>query len=139
MTVRSAAIGEIAVVNPRQPTRSSDDCASVPFIPMAAVSENGGILTEVRRPLSDLKSGYTYFERGDIILAKITPCFENGKVAHLDSLSHPFGFGSTEFHVLRAGPGLDPRYLYHAVRVCGDIPNSGTAVRRAVQDRGDVG
>lgn len=116
MTVRFAAIGDIAILNPKQSSRPIDDGASIPFIPMVAVSENGGTPTEERRRLADLKSGYTYFERGDILLAKITPCFENGKVAHLDSLSHPYGFGSTEFHVLRAGPELDHRYLYHAVR-----------------------
>jgi type I restriction enzyme, S subunit len=87
----------------------------VPFIPMAAVSEDGTVV-ERRRHLEDLRGGYTYFEKGDILLAKITPCFENGKIAYLSSLSHPFGFGSTEFHVLRPTRSIDPRYLYHALR-----------------------
>lgn len=114
--MRFAPIGEVAVLNPKQPARLFDDGAAVPFIPMAAVSANGGMPTEERRHFTDLKGGYTYFERGDVLLAKITPCFENGKAALLDSLSRPFGFGSTEFHVLRAGADLDPRYLFHAVR-----------------------
>lgn len=116
MTVRSVAIGEIAVLNPKQPELLSDDDITVPFLPMAAVRADGDAPNEQRRRLADLTSGYTYFEKGDVLLAKITPCFENGKVAHLGSLSHPFGFGSTEFHVLKAGPDVDPRYLYHAVR-----------------------
>ncbi len=116
MTTHSVAIGEVAVLNPKQPGRAADNSMMVPFIPMAAVRENGGVVVEDRRLLTDLDNGYTYFEKGDVLLAKITPCFENGKAAHLGSLSHPFGFGSTEFHVLRAGPHLDSRYLYHAVR-----------------------
>jgi len=116
VTTHSVAIGEVAVLNPKQPGRAADNSMMVPFIPMAAVRENGGVVAEDRRLLADLDNGYTYFEKGDVLLAKITPCFENGKAAHLGSLSHPFGFGSTEFHVLRAGPHLDSRYLYHAVR-----------------------
>jgi type I restriction enzyme S subunit len=116
VTVRSASIGEVAVLNPKRPAHLDDNGALIPFIPMAAVRYDGAAPAEERRSLAELNSGYTYFERGDVLLAKITPCFENGKVAHLDSLPCDFGFGSTEFHVLRAGPDVDSRYLYHAVR-----------------------
>jgi type I restriction enzyme S subunit len=81
---------------------------------MAAVSEEGSFREEVR-PVEEMVKGYTYFERGDVLLAKITPCMENGKAAHVRELSSPFGFGSTEFHVLRPGPQLDGRYLFYAV------------------------
>jgi len=84
---------------------------------MAAVSEDGGIDLQRTRNFGEVKKGFTYFQRGDVVLAKITPCFENGKSALADNLEHPIGFGSTEFHVLRAIPGkIDPRFLYHLVR-----------------------
>lgn len=114
--MRSVAIGEVAILNPTRPAHLVDSGELIPFIPMAAVRQDGGAPDEERRSLADTNRGYTYFEKGDVLLAKITPCFENGKVAHLDSLSHDFGFGSTEFHVLRAGPDVNSRYLYHAVR-----------------------
>jgi restriction endonuclease S subunit len=47
-----------------------------------------------------------------VLLAKITPCFENGKGACLDILPTEYGFGSTEFHVLRARQCLRPQFLY---------------------------
>ena len=59
-----------------------------------------------------MANGFTYFRKGDVLLAKITPCFENGKGACLDELPTPFGFGSTEFHVLRAKHEILPQYLY---------------------------
>lgn len=84
---------------------------------MAAVSANGGIDIQETRNFGEVKKGFTYFQRGDVVLAKITPCFENGKSALADNLEHPIGFGSTEFHVLRAIPGkIAPRFLYHLVR-----------------------
>jgi type I restriction enzyme S subunit len=85
------------------------------FLPMAAVSENGQIDFEEERPVSELKKGYTYFARGDVLVAKITPCFENGKAARTSSLTKPVGFGSTEFHVLRPGREVDPSYLFHLI------------------------
>src|SRR5690554_1971423 len=84
---------------------------------MASVSEDGGITFQETRNFGEIKKGFTYFQRGDVLLAKITPCFENGKSALADNLEHPIGFGSTEFHVLRTVPEkLDSRFLYHLVR-----------------------
>ena len=74
---------------------------------MSAVDENGcgGIHTELK-PFSAVRKGYTYFEAGDVLFAKITPCMQNGKIAVARNLTEDFGFGSTEFHVLRPVPGL---------------------------------
>ncbi|MBR0884036.1 restriction endonuclease subunit S [Bradyrhizobium liaoningense] len=91
------------------------DDAVVSFLPMAAVSEEGFVDFEERRELREVRKGYTYFERGDVLVAKITPCFENGKAARTSSLNNPIGFGSTEFHVLRAGREIEPSYLFHLI------------------------
>jgi len=80
-------------------SRNSEEL--VTFLPMEKVSEDGKIDTELKRPLKDLWNGFTYFEDDDIIVAKITPCFENGKSALITNLGSKIGFGSTEFHVIR--------------------------------------
>jgi restriction endonuclease S subunit len=64
------------------------------------------------RPISALWNGFTYFRRDDVIVAKITPCFENGKGACLQKLPTSVGFGSTEFHVIRPSAAVTSSYLY---------------------------
>jgi len=60
-----------------------------------------------------LVAGFSYFKRDDVLMAKITPCFENGKGAHLKFLPTQCGFGSTEFFVLRPNTSsVLPSYLY---------------------------
>jgi type I restriction enzyme S subunit len=115
--MKRTSLGEIVTLNPTMPRalRSSAPTVFVPFLPMAAVSEDGFARFGERRNLGSVLTGFTYFERGDVLLAKITPCFENGKAAYLGDLPDNFGFGSTEFHVLRPGPEIDAGYLFHAV------------------------
>ncbi len=86
----------------------------VVFLPMERVHTDGTIDQELRLPYSQLKNGYTYFEEGDILIAKVTPCFENGKIVHIKNLATSVGFGSTEFIVIR--PDLQkvfPPFLYY--------------------------
>ena len=78
----------------------------VQFLPMELVSENGVVSMKETRLLSDVYQGFTYFRDGDVIMAKITPCFENGKGAIVNKLENGIGFGSTEFHVLRPTAGF---------------------------------
>lgn len=85
----------------------------VTFIPMEAVSENGKIVNEIKVPFDKIKKGLTYFEKNDILVAKITPCFENGKGACLDNIKTTKGFGSTEFHVLRPNKNSISKYLFY--------------------------
>lgn len=79
---------------------------------MANLSEDGVVLPKETRPLRDVMKGYTYFQNGDVVVAKITPCMENGKAAYVDNLKCGIGFGSTEFHVLRPGRDVDGQYLF---------------------------
>ncbi len=72
------------------------------FVPMSSVSDIQQCVTEYEmKPLKEVIKGFTTFEKSDIILAKITPCFENKKLAFLSNMPTPIGFGSTEFHVFR--------------------------------------
>ena len=83
----------------------------VSFVPMEAVGEYGGLDLRQTRELTDVIEGYTYFAEGDVVVAKITPCFENGKGSLATNLANGIAFGTTELHVLRCSPRLDRRFL----------------------------
>ena len=85
---------------------------------MAAVDEVSGRVTDIQtRNLGEVrKKSYRSFQPEDVIFAKITPCMENGKSAVVPEIPSGIGFGSTEFHVLRSKPGVEPRYIWHFVR-----------------------
>lgn len=109
-------IQAVATINPSQPRDLSADLQrQVAFVPMANVGEDGTLRSIETRAVGELLTGYTYFADGDVIVAKITPCLQNGKAALVSGLPGGHGFGSTEFHVLRAGPKLDKRYLFYMV------------------------
>lgn len=93
--------------------RELDETDEVSFLPMEAVGEYGGLNLERSKSLDEIGSGYTEFENGDVVVAKITPCFENGKGALADGLLNGVAFGTTELHVLRAGKRLDSRFLFY--------------------------
>ncbi len=103
----------VARVNPGRQTAGLSDDTEVSFVPMEAIGERGSLDLASSRPLGDLTTGYTPFANGDVVLAKITPCFENGKGALMDGLSYGVGFGTTELHVVRPGPEVDGRYLFY--------------------------
>ena len=110
------SLGSVATINPRVDISSISDSTLVSFVPMASVEAGTGqIDSSVHRSLKEVKRGYTAFQEGDILFAKITPCMENGKAAVAHSLSSKIGFGSTEFHVLRPAEGIDPYLLYYYV------------------------
>lgn len=87
--------------------------ADVPFLPMEAVPQSGAFQPVIPlKSRADIASG-TYFERGDLLIAKITPSFENGKQALVRDLALPFGYATTEVIPLRRrSSGHDPRLLF---------------------------
>ena len=89
----------------------------VTFVPMAAVDAELGAITNASiREYTTVAKGFTSFQEGDVIMAKITPCMENGKAAIARGLSNGVGFGSTEFHVFRSSGAVLPEYIFHFVR-----------------------
>lgn len=72
----------------------------VSFLPMECVKQ-GFLVIEKEAELQDVKNGYTYFRENDIIMAKVTPCFENGNIAIAKGLLNNVGFGSSELYVFR--------------------------------------
>lgn len=79
---------------PRERTIANFD--AIPFVPMEGVPTNGreDVRFEIRTP-GKIASG-TYFEKGDILLSKITPSFENGKQGLAKNIPADFGMASTE-------------------------------------------
>lgn len=128
-------MGELAEINPRTTAIPADE--EVSFIGMAqldataATTESG-----TTRRFSDVSKGYTVFRDGDLLVAKITPCFENSKIGQA-RLLHKIGVGSTEFHIVRSGKCLHDRYLLNFlrqdwVRTQGELRMTGSAGQRRV-------
>jgi type I restriction enzyme S subunit len=106
-------VSELAELNPTVALGELAADSEVSFIPMSDVSETGRWVIRQARALGELRNGYTAFQEGDVLFAKITPCMENGKGCHAVGLVNRVGFGSTEFHVLRANQDSDARFIFH--------------------------
>jgi len=107
-------LSELAVINPScEIPRGFSVLTPVSFIPMSDVNESGHWFYHQIRPLGSVLNGFTPFVEGDVLVAKITPCMENGKGTLAKKLENGIGFGSTEFHVLRARSGTSARFLFH--------------------------
>ena len=97
-----ARLKDICIINPKSPALQDD--LTVSFVSMPKVGKDGEFDPSEVRTYREVKKGFTYFQNGDVLFAKITPCMENGKGAIAQSLENGIGFGSTEFHVLRPFP-----------------------------------
>jgi len=135
----TVSLSEVAQFDPPAPKNGAlrPDCA-VGFLPMSGLGSECVVAEPTEeRNASEVLSGFTYFNDGDVLVAKITPCFENGKAAEIRT-SAPHVFGSTEFHVIRAARAeLFPRYLAHYVRQpwvrhAGERRMTGSAGQRRV-------
>ena len=100
-------------LNPKKSSLDMEPDELVSFIRMDDVGEYGGLNLDDVRELELVYDGYTYFADGDLCIAKITPCFENGKGALAAGLTNGVGFGTTELHIVRPGPNTDPRFLFY--------------------------
>jgi len=117
-SARYLSLSQACFINPKKSElRLPSKDLPVSFVPMAAVDEQFGCIVDSEaRPLGEVQKGFTYFREGDVLLAKITPCMENGKAAIARGLVNGIGFGSTEFHVLRPKEGVLPEWVYYFVR-----------------------
>ncbi|MBY7835333.1 restriction endonuclease subunit S [Vibrio fluvialis] len=106
----------LATLNPRKSAIDSSllnkECN---FLPMEKLKLNSIVLDE-KRLVSDVYDGYTYFEDGDVLMAKVTPCFENKNIAVASGLLNGVGFGSSEIYVLRSNEKTDNRFLYYRLQ-----------------------
>ena len=110
----ASALGEIANINPSLDRCVVNDDLEVTFVPMRAVAiEGGGLTAPETRRYGEVKRGYTSFLSGDVIMAKITPCTENGKTAVVPDVLGEVCFGSTEFHTVRPAQGVRAEWIQH--------------------------
>ena len=117
-TATYKTLDEIATFRP-----SKDEIKALPgdtdvsFVPMASLNTFDASFEAVEtRKLTDVSSGFTYFRNNDILLAKITPCFENGKAGIAHNLKNGIGFGSTEYIVIRADESVVyPEWIFYYI------------------------
>ena len=110
-----AQIKRISALNPRKSTLSEEKDSLCTFLPMEKLRTNAVTLDETR-PIHEVYGGYSYFCDGDILIAKVTPCFENGNIAIANGLVNGIGFGSTEINVLRVNGKGHNRFLYYRLQ-----------------------
>ncbi len=129
-------LGTVAEISP---SNRADDELAASFVPMALVSTKiDGVHDAEIRKWSEIKKGFTHFAEGDIGLAKITPCFENGKAAIFENLANGIGAGTTELHVARPwSEDINRRYLLLTMKTAsylkeGEARMTGTAGQKRV-------
>ena len=108
-------IKHLALLNPRKSDFAGDVEQLCSFVPMEKL-KTGVVQLDEERPIEEVIGGYTYFEDGDVLQAKVTPCFENKNVAIAKGLTNGIGFGSSEINVLRPYQGVNADYLYYRVQ-----------------------
>ena len=108
------ALGEACMINPRKSELAAlNGQTIVSFVPMSDIGENE-MYFDVKefKYLQDVSSSYTYFKDNDVLIAKVTPCFENGKAGIAKNLNNGIGFGSSEFCVLRPTESIISQWVY---------------------------
>ena len=112
-------LGEVYAINPSKKITligiEGDDMVS--FLPMEDLPIKACYVTpKQNRTCNEVMSSYTCFANNDVLLAKVTPCFENGKVGIASNLINGVGFGSSEFIVIRPKELAVKEYVYHLVQ-----------------------
>lgn len=107
-------LGEVCEVNPKKSeVKDLAQDTEVSFVPMADLNENQIDFTPNQiKTLSEVYKGYTYFKEDDVLLAKVTPCFENGKAGIAKGLKNGIGFGSSEYFVIRPNKKILSTWIY---------------------------
>lgn len=135
-----APLKQFAAVNPTLGHTLPRRTDEVAFLPMERIGVDATVDYTERRQVQAVSSGFTSFAVGDVVLAKITPCFENGKCAWLNEMPTAVGFGTTELHVLRPTPRLRPELLVKWLRLdlfrqWGEMSMVGAAGQQRVPPR----
>jgi type I restriction enzyme M protein len=135
-------LGETCEVNPKKSElKDLNDNTEISFVPMADLNENQiDFEPKQKKKLGEVIKGYTYFKNDDVLIAKVTPCFENGKAGIAKELKNGIGFGSSEYYVLRPNKNILSTWIYLNVitegfREYGKLNMTGTGgLQRVPQD-----
>lgn len=110
-------LSKLMDINPQTSFSSLNKDDDISFVPMECISDIYGELKEHNKIKISQVKGFTKFQSGDLIWARITPCMQNGKSAIMEELHNGFGCGSTEFHVLRKSSSeILTEYVYCLLR-----------------------
>lgn len=113
-----SSLGNIAVIQPMKKLAlaklNEDDDVSFMGMDGLGIEEKYSQPKTIKK-LSEVYKSYQYFEDNDVIFAKITPCFENGKLSIVKGSTNGVGFGSSEFVVLRTHATFQPEFLYYCL------------------------
>jgi type I restriction enzyme S subunit len=102
---------DFSVLNPQYVGK--DKQTEVSFLPMEGLRYDSTTLQSI--PFEEGKGKYTFFADGDLLMAKVTPCFENGNIAIARDLKEGIGFGSSEIFVLRLDRSVSSRFFFYYV------------------------
>lgn len=114
--MKTVKLGDVCEFKPKKSEAKTklDGKDLVSFAPMEMLPINQKYFGSTEeKPLEKVYSSYTYFQDNDVIYAKITPCFENGKLSIAKGLKNGIGFGSSEFVPIRCSENILPEYLYY--------------------------
>ena len=103
---------DVSILNPAYQGDALD--TDVSFVPMESLRYGKIDFQEI--PFSEGKGKYTFFANGDLLIAKVTPCFENGNIAIANDMKEGIGFGSSEIFVLRMGKSVLNTYMFYFVQ-----------------------
>lgn len=105
----------ISSINPKKSEVSHLKDLDCTFLPMEKI-KTGSIQTDLDKQIKDVFEGYNYFKENDILMAKVTPCFENKNIAIASNLKNKIGFGSTEIYVFRCSSAASNQFLYYRLQ-----------------------
>jgi type I restriction enzyme, S subunit len=138
---QSKALVDVCEIKPPkgEAKRKLNEEKLVSFVPMEDLGiDQKYFEPKVERTLGQVAGSYAYFADGDVLLAKITPCFENGKLGIARGLTNGVGFGSSEYVVFRPNGDLSNEYLYYfllqdSFRVEGTRTMSGAVGHKRIE------
>lgn len=105
----------VAELTPKKSELLNTDNRLCTFVPMEKLKLDS-LIKDEEKPISEVIGGYTYFRDGDLLLAKVTPCFENKNMVIASGLKNGIGFGSSEIYVLRSNSKVDSQFLYYRLQ-----------------------
>jgi len=117
-STETKTLDDICIFKPsKDEVKNLPEDTLVSFVPMATLNVfDANFVAKEERKISEVQTGFTYFKDNDILLAKITPCFENGKAAIAQNLTNGIGFGSTEYIVIRANTSIVyPEWIFYHI------------------------
>lgn len=110
-------LGEACDFNPKKTeVKNVSENTEVSFVPMADLNAHKMLfrVNQIKRK-TEVYQGYTYFKENDVLLARVTPCFENGKSGIARNLRNDIGFGSSEYFVFRSKKDILSEWIYYFI------------------------